>query len=117
MAERDYVLGANVTETFRSKQPKDTMVLSVRLGKQEFKSLERLAEMEHKTVSQVAREAIAREIKARTGGSQGFTVLYDSVEVSFGSPTSPRTTADQAEKEWDAEIQQRRQDHDFILVQ
>ncbi len=57
--KQDYVLGKDITHLAKGEH-KGTVVLSVRLSRAEFANIERISRLSGKTVSQVAREAIAR---------------------------------------------------------
>ena len=56
--DRDYILGENVTRQAHAQERRETVVVSFRVSAKDFDMLGRRADMEGKTVSQVAREAL-----------------------------------------------------------
>lgn len=84
---QEFKMGQNVTEYAKS-EGRGTVVMSLRLAVQEFLALNRLAEQEGKTVSQLAREGIRARIR---GQADNWNVLVSVTlsmkggdEASFG---------------------------------
>jgi hypothetical protein len=75
--EEEFVLGEDITSLARAKGRKETVVFSVRLSREEFERLDAAAQMQGKTASQIAREAI-RNVVVSSNLSQ-----QPSITVSF----------------------------------
>ncbi len=83
---RQYKLGRDVTESAQAQKERSTIVLSVRLSGSELAHLEKLSRESGKTISQVARQAIAAyQGPAKQGQPQVSIGLYDGTTVSMST--------------------------------
>ena len=88
MNGKEYVIGeTNLTELARSKGAKESVVVSVRMDTEDYIALDKLANREGKTVSQIVREAVSASVVANEARQHGN---YAQV-VMAGSDTAPTT--------------------------
>ena len=87
--QEDYILGQNVTDLAQGKEGRRTVVLSLRLLGEEFDALSDLAEIQGRTISQVAREAIRMWLRSREHESYQASVSFaNGTSVSFGDTSN-----------------------------
>jgi predicted DNA-binding protein len=82
----EYQLGADVTSQARSKERRNTGVLSVRLPTSDIVAIETASEACGKTTAQVVREAIAAYLP-----TLGFILNQPSITITWGEGQSIST--------------------------
>ncbi len=83
MKSTKFQLGADVTDKARAKTAKGTAVLSVRLTTDELEKLDAASKLAGKSISQVAREALASYAAFATHGAN-VTISGKYLAVSLG---------------------------------
>lgn len=89
--QQEYVLGRNVTEQAQAQENRGTVVLSLRLSSAEFDMLNDLAEMQGRTVSQVAREAIQAWLKHGSRETQWAALSFFGGSTAYFGDMSSHT--------------------------
>jgi predicted transcriptional regulator len=96
--EEEFVLGEDVTKLAAGKARKGTVVVSVRLSGDEFRELATLSQLQGRTPSQVARDALREYVLGQhqsqatiTVSLSGGATIVTGASNSYGQAVSTET--------------------------